>query len=218
MRQQFATVRRHGQIAKARQWIATVRHCGQIARTGASALCEALRKRRVSRLAFQTASAGSKVPSTNKQSSTSDRSTSISIRRAAMNLLARREHSFQELISKLQQRFSEHPDLLMQELHNLTEEGLQSDLRMVEAFVRSRINKGQGPVKISAELRTRGISDTRIEQGILNAEVDWFELIEQVATRKFGDSRATDLREKGRRARFLQQRGFSFEQISKVLD
>jgi regulatory protein len=135
-----------------------------------------------------------------------------------MNLLARREHSFQELISKLQQRFSEHPDLLMQELHNLTEEGLQSDLRMVEAFVRSRINKGQGPVKISAELRTRGISDTRIDQGILNAEVDWFELIEQVAARKFGDSRATDLREKGRRARFLQQRGFSFEQISKVLD
>ena len=135
-----------------------------------------------------------------------------------MNLLARREHSFQELINKLKQRFSEHPDLLMQELLKLREEGLQSDSRMVEAFVRSRVNKGQGPVKISAELRNRGISDSNVEQGMLNAEVDWLSLIEQVAARKFGDSQVADLRDKGRRARFLQQRGFSFEQISKILD
>jgi len=135
-----------------------------------------------------------------------------------MNLLARREHSFQELINKLKKRFSDHPDLLMQELRNLKEEGLQSDSRLVESFVRSRINKGQGPIKISADLRNRGISDAGIENGIQSAEVDWISLIEQVAARKFGDVEVEDLREKGRRARFLQQRGFSFEQISKVLD
>ncbi len=151
-------------------------------------------------------------------SSTNDRTTSTSIRHAAMNLLARREHSFQELISKLRLRFSEYPEQLMQELLKLREEGLQSDSRMVEAFIRSRINKGQGPVKITAELRNRGISDSDVEQGMLNAEVDWCSLIEQVATRKFGDSQVADLRDKGRRARFLQQRGFSFEQISKVLN
>jgi len=139
-----------------------------------------------------------------------------------MNLLARREHSFQELYNKLNKRFSEYPDFLLQELlrelQKLKEEGLQSDSRMVEAFVRSRINKGQGPIKIRAELRNRGISDALVENGIRDAEVDWLPLIEQVAARKFGNAEVVDLKDKARRARFLQQRGFSFEQIGAVLD
>lgn len=134
-----------------------------------------------------------------------------------MDLLARREHSFQELHNKLQRRFRETPDLLMQELRNLREQGLQSDSRMVEAFVRSRISKGQGSIKISVELRSRGVADSLIENGILNAGVDWFALTEQVAERKFGKAEVIDLRDKARRARFLQQRGFNFEQISAVL-
>lgn len=134
-----------------------------------------------------------------------------------MDLLARREHSFHELNNKLKRRFRDNPDLIVQELQKLSEQGLQSDSRMVEAFVRSRINKGQGSVKIRAELRNRGIADNLIEKGILDAEVDWFALIERVTERKFGDSKVVDLREQARRARFLQQRGFSFEQISAVL-
>lgn len=134
-----------------------------------------------------------------------------------MDLLARREHSFQELNTKLKRRFRDNPDLIVQELQKLSEQRLQSDSRMVEAFVRSRINKGQGSVKIRAELRNRGIADNLIEKGILDAEVDWFALIERVTERKFGNSKVVDLREKARRARFLQQRGFSFEQISAVL-
>lgn len=134
-----------------------------------------------------------------------------------MDLLARREHSFQELNNKLKRRFRDNPDLIVQELQKLSEQRLQSDSRMVEAFVRSRINKGQGSVKIRAELRNRGIADNLIEKGILDAEVDWFALIERVTERKFGNSKVVDLREKARRARFLQQRGFSFEQISAVL-
>lgn len=134
-----------------------------------------------------------------------------------MDLLARREHSFQELNTKLKRRFRDNPDLIVQELQKLSEQRLQSDSRMVEAFVRSRINKGQGSIKIRAELRNRGIADNLIEKGILDAEVDWFALIERVTERKFGNSKVVDLREKARRARFLQQRGFSFEQISAVL-
>lgn len=134
-----------------------------------------------------------------------------------MDLLARREHSFQELNTKLKRHFRDNPDLIVQELQKLSEQRLQSDSRMVEAFVRSRINKGQGSVKIRAELRNRGIADNLIEKGILDAEVDWFALIERVTERKFGNSKVVDLREKARRARFLQQRGFSFEQISAVL-
>jgi regulatory protein len=134
-----------------------------------------------------------------------------------MDLLARREHSLQELNNKLKRRFSAHPELLSHELGILKEQGLQSDSRMVEAFIRSRVSKGQGPARISAELRGKGIADSSIENGMQNAEVDWDLLAQQVAERKFGNVKVADFKEKGRRARFLQQRGFSFEQIGRIL-
>jgi regulatory protein len=135
-----------------------------------------------------------------------------------MNLLARREHSFQELFNKLNKRFAEYPDILLRELQKLNEEGLQSDLRMVEAFVRSRINRGQGPIKISSDLRARGISDALVEIGIRDADGDLLALVSDVAERKFGSAEVIELKEKARRVRFLQQRGFSFEHINAVLD
>ncbi len=146
-----------------------------------------------------------------------NQTSTTAIRRAAMDLLARREHSFLELTNKLRKRFPESLDDLQAVVQRLSDEGLQSDSRMVEAFVRSSINRGQGPLKIRAGLRNRGISEHLIDTGIQTAEVDWYALIEQVSERKFGTADVMDLRDKGRRARFLQQRGFDFEQIHSVL-
>ena len=71
-------------------------------------------------------------------------SRSLDIRRAALGLLARREHSRTELLRKLLRRFPEKLALIKEELGALSEEGLQSDRRLAEVYVRSRAAQGRG--------------------------------------------------------------------------
>jgi regulatory protein len=146
-----------------------------------------------------------------------DEITPSTVRRAAMDMLARREHSVKELHLKLARRFSSEVELIAAEVAKLMEEGLQSDRRMAENLVRYRADKGQGPVKIKAELRSKGLSDALIEDALRQADVDWEDLVKEVAFRRFGDSPPADQRERAKRVRFLQQRGFLFEQIKRVI-
>jgi len=145
----------------------------------------------------------------------------ITVRRTAMNLLARREQSFFELIQKLTLKY---PDFDKQEtilpaLEKLREENLQSDARFVESYVRYRSSRGMGPLKIQAELDQKGVSSSLIRAELYSEEIDWFELCRQALERKFSEAPAADLREKvkEKRYRFLSQRGFDSEQIRAVL-
>lgn len=145
--------------------------------------------------------------------------TAADVRRGAMDLLARREHSRRELHQKLHKRFgSDAETLIEEEIEKLTAEGLQSDARLAEAFIRARTNRGQGPVKIRAELKGKGVPEDAISLAFEECAVDWFELVQDVATRKFGSDllHSEDLKEKARIGRFLQQRGFSFDHISSL--
>ncbi len=137
----------------------------------------------------------------------------VSIRRAAMDFLARREHSRTELSLKLLRRFSHDSELIESEIETLNREGLQSDLRLAEAFMQSRANKGQGSLKIRAELRGKGVSDFDIEIAFAHCDINWFEQVALVAARRFGDEPPEDAKERAKRIRFLQQRGFSFDEI-----
>lgn len=143
------------------------------------------------------------------------------VRRAAMDLLARREHAAGELRQKLNARFRDASELVEIEVQRLTEEGLQCDVRLAEAFVNSRIGKGHGPLKVRKELQQREVSPEIIGCAIAHAHVKWTELAASVLEKRFGDAaqggKAFDARERGRRSRFLQQRGFTFEQIFEVL-
>jgi len=95
----------------------------------------------------------------------------------------------------------------------LVEEGLQSDARFVEAFVRSRINQGKGPARIRADLRGKGVSDGDTEDGIREADQDWYALAVEVRLKKFGAERPAEFKDKARQMRFLQSRGFGQDQI-----
>jgi regulatory protein len=147
--------------------------------------------------------------------------TGSDIRRAAMDLLARREHAVGELHRKLNARFRDCNEQIDEEIRRLTEEGLQSDARLAEAFVNSRIGKGQGPLKIRRELQLREVNSEIISIAFEHSGIDWAALAASVLEKKFGVGVLTDKtfnpKEKGRRARFLQQRGFTFEQISSLL-
>ncbi len=135
------------------------------------------------------------------------------VRLAAMNLLARREHARRELSQKLAKKFPDSAETIQSELDKLEQEGLQSDARLAEVFVRSRANRGQGPLKILLALRGKGIDEDTFQCAVRTNEIDWYRLVRQVATRKFGESPPADAKEKAKRSRFLQQRGFSFDHI-----
>ena len=137
------------------------------------------------------------------------------VRKSAMDLLARREHSERELIRKLATRGFDN-DLIETTIADLIAENLLSNVRFAESFVYSRFQKGSGPQKIHAELRERGIDDGLISDSIAEYEPQWQALVRQVREKKFGTAQPQDYKERARQMRFLQQRGFTADQISRV--
>lgn len=139
----------------------------------------------------------------------------MSCRNAAMNYLARREHSRQELTRKLSKKdFSR--DEIDVALDKLEHDGLLDNARFAEAYTRSRVNKGFGPVRIRQELHERGVSDELAEQMLTHWSGDWIVLAQQQQQKRFKRP-AEDYAERARQARFLQHRGFTSEQIWQVL-
>ena len=140
---------------------------------------------------------------------------SPSARRVAMDALARREHSREELRRKLLAR-----DLPTDEveaaLDALQAEGLASDARFAEAFVTARSRRGQGPRRIRAELEARGVVPAHADEPL--RAVDWGATAAAARQKKFGAGRPADLRERARQVRFLEYRGFTGEQIRQALE
>lgn len=137
-------------------------------------------------------------------------------RLSAMNMLARREQSRQELANKLQVRHDS--DIVSQVLDDLAFEGLQSDERFLEIFVRSRINRGQGPLKITHELRNKGIDSEAIASQLEAYAESWYELAKETLERKFGVEPPADFKERQKRQRFIASRGFPNDICYKLFD
>lgn len=131
---------------------------------------------------------------------------------AAMDYLARREHTRVELQRKLALKGYEAAEIEAA-LDRLVEQGLVSDRRFAEAFAEYRAHNGRGPLKIKQELKQHGVSDTIIAEVMASLAVDWRALAHQVWLKKFGEQPQT-LKEKARQQRFMQQRGFSYEEVA----
>ena len=129
-----------------------------------------------------------------------------------MDFLARREHGEQEITKKLIARGFD-TDIVEVAVTALISDGLLSDSRFAEAFVYSRFKKGSGPQKIHAELRQRGIDDALISVSMETVAGQWLERAREVREKKFGRESPRDFKERSRQMRFLQQRGFTSEQI-----
>lgn len=138
------------------------------------------------------------------------------VRRAAMDLLARREHGRVELTRKLRQRGAA-AELIESALDRLTEEGLLSEARYLESFIASRARAGYGPLRIREELAQRGLPRADIEQALRGSGLDWSELLAEAWRRKFGGHRPRDPHERAQQGRFLSYRGFSLDLIGRLL-
>ncbi len=137
------------------------------------------------------------------------------IRKKAMDLLARREHSAQELRQKLITR-EYNADEIEDVLQALKFDGLQSDLRFTESYVNHRVNAGIGPTKIRYELRQKGINDELADEFLQPLSDCWEAMMRQQRVKKFGEDIPGDYNARMKQARFLQNRGFSPESVMRL--
>lgn len=130
----------------------------------------------------------------------------------AVGLLARREHSAEELKVKLNQKGFDSM-AIEQVIVRLQSENLQSDDRYAEAFVNERKRRGHGPVKIQYELKNKGVSIKLIEAYVDPQSYEWTEIAQLQYQKKYVKEEVNNYNEWTKRARFLQGRGFTSLQI-----
>ncbi len=129
----------------------------------------------------------------------------------AVSLLARRDFASGELRQKLGSQGYD-AAVAAAVVAELTEERMLDDARYAENYVAYHADRGQGPMRIGADLRSLGVPATLVEAA-LDTGPDWRELARAVRIRKFGAEPPEEWTEKTRQARFLQYRGFSSDHI-----
>ena len=131
---------------------------------------------------------------------------------AITRMLARREHSFDEICRKLSQKGIE-SDAFIPILEEFREANIQCDKRFAESRARALYQKGAGPRKIKLDLQQYGVNEYDAQRAIQEIEADWFEAALKVKVKKFGAGRETDFNYAMKQKQFLQYRGFYSEHI-----
>ncbi|OEF27805.1 recombination regulator RecX [Vibrio rumoiensis] len=140
----------------------------------------------------------------------------LSAKDVAVQLLSRRDHGEYELRQKLSLKEFEEDDI-NQALAYCIGNGWMDDLRYAKSQVRQHVYKGHGKRRIQQELNLKQVSEYVIEQAFEEEPQDWFELAKETAEKKFKGKPAEDQKAYAKQVRFLQYRGFSFDQIRYAL-
>ncbi|MGQ8366423.1 regulatory protein RecX [Glaciecola sp. 1036] len=132
-------------------------------------------------------------------------------RHTITRLLARREHSYKELMQKLSAK--EIPYAIAEsELQKFVDKNIQSDERFAVVLTRSAYHKGKGPQYIMQQLQMHDIQSISFAE-LDTQEYDWFALAQQVRIKRFGQEIPDDWTLVQKQKRFLQTRGFTMAQI-----
>jgi regulatory protein len=132
----------------------------------------------------------------------------------ALDIISRREHSEKEIREKLYKKFNDHKvsELV---ITSLIEKRLVDDHRFTEMYIIARKRKGFGPKKIAYELLAKGVSDD-ISSQALNEEGGWRIAALNAFNKKYKNGIADNFKEMNKQKIFLQNRGFTFEEIDSV--
>jgi regulatory protein len=133
------------------------------------------------------------------------------IRAFAYRLLGRREYSVFELGQRMRRKWPQLESSATADLlEALVNENLLSDERFAESYVRMSIQKQQGPLKIRAALRDRGVADTLISSELDRHADRWIDLATGWLQRQHAGPLDFDDRKKYYRR--LLSRGFTHDQ------
>jgi regulatory protein len=140
----------------------------------------------------------------------------FSCKDAAIRLLSRRDYSESELCAKL--AVKGYPECEITEICIWCKQsGYLDDLRYAESHIRGYLRKGYGELKIRYTMKQK-VPEDIIQTVFDQDDIDWYELARQTAEKKFASSPFTgEQKDYARRVRFLQSRGFDFEQIQYAL-
>ena len=126
---------------------------------------------------------------------------------AAIALLARRDFARAELHAKLRSKGFE-ATAAEEVVAGLAARGVIDDRRFAENYVNWHAQRGQGPIRIAAELRRHGVPDALVDAALAGGP-DWRALASRARRARFGGQPPASWTDKARQARFLQYRGFS---------
>ncbi len=135
----------------------------------------------------------------------------------ALRWLTGREYSRRELEDKLVKKGCA-AEIAVQVVSALEAERLLSDERFVETLISARRRRGYGPLRIRRELQEKGIAEEVIGRWLDAGSAEWLEQVRRVHRQKFGGRMPKSLSERAKQARFLQYRGFTFDQIQQALN
>jgi regulatory protein len=134
---------------------------------------------------------------------------------AALDFLARRDRSSGELHRKLVDK-GYSPATAGAVVERLCLEKLIDDRRYVDNFVSFHAARGQGPIRVRAELRQLGLEGEIVDAAV-NAYPDWLAQLRTAQQKKFGTQQPSLYADRQRQARFLGYRGFTGAQIRLAL-
>jgi regulatory protein len=136
------------------------------------------------------------------------------LRKRALGLLARREHTRRELARKLAAQSDDAAaiEVLLDELET---RGWLSETRAAEQIAHTRRPRF-GALRIGRELRGRGVSEEAVAAALPALKAGDLDAARAVWRKKFG-RQPRSAAERGRQVRFLQGRGFELDVILKVI-
>jgi regulatory protein len=137
------------------------------------------------------------------------------VRAAALDALARRDYASEDLCRKLLEKGYD-VAVVAPLLDALRAEKLLDDRRYAENFVAYHAARGQGPLRVRADLRRHGLEGTLVQE-CLDAFPDWIVQLRKAQQKKFGPKPPSNYADQQRQAKFLGYRGFTSAQIRTAL-
>ena len=134
---------------------------------------------------------------------------------AAVALLARRDFASAELRSRLAADGYDCATIVTV-VAELIDERAVDDARYATNYVAFHARRGQGPLRVGADLKALGVPEGLIDAA-LQSGPDWARLASEVLARRFGRRPPQSRTELARQVRFLQYRGFSSDHIRSAL-
>jgi regulatory protein len=132
-------------------------------------------------------------------------------------LLGRRDHSVQELRTKLGRKTG-NSDWIEQSVDKLQEWGYLNEQKFIDNFIRNCNEiKHYGPMRIRHELRLKGADKDIANTALQQCDFDYFEAARQYLNKKYPNP-IEDRKERDRITRFLANKGFSFDMIRYAFD
>ncbi len=136
----------------------------------------------------------------------------VELRARALRLLARREHTRQELESKLSPHAGSSEEVKGL-LAGLKQKNQLSAARFAEGRAR-QLSRKYGAARIRQDLKAKGVSEELIAR--FSSSENEMQKAKEILERKYRTPASTR-EEKAKRMRFLQSRGFSSEIIFRLL-